>query len=280
MSTAVENADLAAYLAYLRAHGAQFDVSPALRRDRDHTERTLAPCKDKWADIDWDGLPHIRERRDPAAGFVADHATEMIARCYTNPAVFEPGCRVWDVGCGTGVLGVLALVMGAKEALGTDISLDALELADATAGAAGVAFPMYVGSVLDAVPVECAADLVTANLPHKPCPQDRMLQVSQNGGPEGDEPHALLAAQASERLSPGARVLFFLHSLPHPRLLGHYQASFDLTLLAWKYRFLGDGEYGALEEVFAKRCSEGRSFIVERDGRRALIACAWMARRK
>jgi len=273
------NADLAAYLDYLRSNGAVFEVSPTLRHDPDHTG-SLAPQPDKWADVSWEGLPTIRERRDPAAGFVADHATQMVARCFLHDEVFTPGCRVWDVGCGTGVLGVLALQMGASEALGTDISLDALELAHATADAAGVTFPVFVGSVLDAVPADRGADLVTSNLPHKPCPPDRVLQVSQNGGPEGDEPHTLLAAQAAERLQRGARVVFFLHSLPHPRLLGHYQPNFDLTLLAWKYRYLMDGEYGALEDAFVERCREGRSFIAENDGRRALIACAWMARRK
>ncbi len=165
-------------------------------------------------------------------------------------------------------------------ALGTDIALDALELAHATADAANVEFPVFVGSVLDAVPADRTADLITANLPHKPCPRDRVLQVSQNGGPQGDKHHALLAAQAAERLAPGARVVFFMHSLPHPRLLGHYAEAFDLTLLAWKYRFLAAGEYGALEDHFVERCRMGDSFMYERDGKRALIGCAWMARRK
>ncbi len=273
------NDDLAAYLEYLRANDVTFDVSPDLRRDPDHTG-SLAPQTDKWMDVAWEGLPVVRERRDPAAGFVADHATEMIAKCFLNEDVFEKGCRVWDIGCGTGVLGVLALKMGASQALGTDISLDALDLAKATADEAGVDFPLYAGSVLDAVPVGREGDLITSNLPHKPCPPDRVLQVSQHGGVEGDEAHALLAAQAAERLRPGARVVFFLHSLPHPRLLHHYRSEFDLTLLAWKYRYMAPSEYGALHQTFLERCGEGRSFMVDHEGRSALIACAWMARRK
>ena len=107
-----------------------------------------------------------------------------------------------------------------------------------------------------------------------------VLPATQDGGAEGDAVHCAFAAQAEARLAEGSRVFFFLHSLPHPRVLQCYQEPYELTLLAWKRRFLGGDEYGALQDHFVDRARVGTSFLIERDGERQALAGIWRAQRK
>ena len=130
------------------------------------------------------------------------------------------------------------------------------------------------------LPADARFDVMVANLPHKPCPGGFALPASQRGDADGVEPHVSFVPQAVAHLAEEGRVLFFLHSLPHPRLLAAYAPSFDLTLLAWKRRFLQPGEYGPLMDTFARRTIEGRSLVLAEDGRRFLFAGAWLARRR
>jgi len=122
--------------------------------------------------------------------------------------------------------------------------------------------------------------VIVANLPHKPVPEGAYLTPSQNGGPEGDSVHGAFVPQSLQYLAPGGRVYFFMHSLPHPRLLKLYQQHFDLRLLAWRRRFLQPGEYGELQETFMERSRTGGSFVGEADGRRYLVAGIWEATRR
>ncbi|HEY6609950.1 MAG TPA: 50S ribosomal protein L11 methyltransferase [Pseudomonas sp.] len=73
------------------------------------------------------------------------------------------GCRVLDFGCGSGILGIAALLLGAESALGTDIDPQALEASLDNAGRNGLpadAFPVYLPTDLPSQPV----DVVVANI--------------------------------------------------------------------------------------------------------------------
>lgn len=73
------------------------------------------------------------------------------------------GCRVLDFGCGSGILGIAALLLGAGSALGTDIDPQALEASRDNAGRNGLpaeAFPVYLPEHLPQQPV----DVVVANI--------------------------------------------------------------------------------------------------------------------
>lgn len=73
------------------------------------------------------------------------------------------GCRVLDFGCGSGILGIAALLLGAASALGTDIDPQALEASRDNAARNGLpatAFPVYLPEHL---PQE-AVDVVVANI--------------------------------------------------------------------------------------------------------------------
>jgi SAM-dependent methyltransferase len=269
-------AELERYFDWLRGHGVRFEVADNLVRDPDKdgprvhgdlTRRTL----------EMPGLPDLVEHRDPEAGIASDHATHSVAWAMLR----EPhGIAVWDIGCGTGVLAVVAALAGAESVLATDVDPRVLDHARATAEEAGVQVQLLAGSLLEPVPEAESADLVVANLPHKPVPKKFDLLIAQHGGPDGAAVQCAFASQAAPRLGQGARVLFFLHSLPDPRLFQCYMEHFDLTAVSWKRRYLLKGEYGPLQDYFMERARKGESFVVEEGGRRFLLACVWKAVRR
>ena len=240
-----------------------------------HSPRAT-PEQDRRAEIRPVGLPGIPpfvEHRDPASGLGSNHATLSVAR--TILGLLRPGDRFWDIGCGTGVLAVAAGLSGARSLVGADVDEHALALARRTGADANIAVDWCHGSLLEAVPDRFEADLVAANLPHKPCP-DGALPLSQSGGPDGTRLHSEFAIQAEARLQPGASVCFCLHSLPHPQLLLQYHEAFDLTLHAWKRRFVGEGEFPDLWDGWAERIHAGTSYFA--DGH--LIVGVWVAKRR
>ena len=269
---------LARYLDWLDGHGVRFDVGARLIHGADH-DGPLLEGDEPFRPLELPGLPPFVEHRDPAAGIGADHATLFLLRVLLEAGHVGRGDRFWDVGCGTGVVAVAAGLAGARGIIATDVDPRALVLARRTAAEADVAVTFKEGSLLSPVPDGQRADVVTANLPHKPAP-DGALPVAQAGGPEGDAVLGAFAGEAARRLDPGARVFFFLHSLPHPRLLEAFAPAFDLAILGWKRRYLRPGEYGPLQDAFLERARLGTSFIAEESGRRILVGGVWRATRR
>ena len=73
------------------------------------------------------------------------------------------GCTVLDFGCGSGILAIAALLLGAPQALGTDIDPQALEASRDNADRNGIdpaRFPVYLPADLPPQP----ADVVVANI--------------------------------------------------------------------------------------------------------------------
>ncbi len=270
------NPDLARYLDWLRGHGIRFDVAKDLVRDDDH-DGPLALGDEGMRPVELPGIAPFVEHRDPAAGLAADHATFSLARALLPR--LELGARFWDIGCGTGVLAVAAGLKGASAIVATDVDERAIALARRTAADSNISIRFCHGVLVEAVPANLGADLVAANLPHKPCPPGGNLPLSQRAGEDGADVHAVFAAQAAARLAPQALVCFWLHSLPDPRLLKAY-AAFDLSLASWKRRFLQPGEYKDVLPYFLDRARRGASYIAEASGRRFLVGGVWLARRR
>ncbi|MDH4874601.1 50S ribosomal protein L11 methyltransferase [Pseudomonas sp. BN515] len=73
------------------------------------------------------------------------------------------GCEVLDFGCGSGILAIAALLLGARQAVGTDIDPQALEASRDNASRNGIdpaRFPVYLPADLPAKP----AEVVVANI--------------------------------------------------------------------------------------------------------------------
>ena len=73
------------------------------------------------------------------------------------------GCNVIDFGCGSGILAIAALLLGAPQAIGTDIDPQALEASRDNAGRNGIdpaRFPVYLPADMPQQP----AEVVVANI--------------------------------------------------------------------------------------------------------------------
>lgn len=100
---------------------------------------------------------------EPGATFgMGDHPTTILSLRAARRLV-RPGCSVLDVGCGSGVLGIAACVLGAGHAVGVDIAPAAVPVTRANAEANGVADRVEV-STDDLADVEGSFDLVLANI--------------------------------------------------------------------------------------------------------------------
>ncbi len=100
---------------------------------------------------------------NPGTSFGTGHH-ETTLMCAKNLADLElSNCTVLDYGCGSGVLAITALVLGAKFAWGVDIDPDALIDSQANAARNGVE-QRYQCVLPGELPSKLQADVVVANL--------------------------------------------------------------------------------------------------------------------
>jgi len=270
---------LQAYLDYLDGHAVPFRLSPTLEREEDHDAARLEPAPSPILHREY-GEPPIVEHHDPANGLGSDHASHSVARMLVAFRHDLNGKALLELGCGTGLLAVLGARLGAR-VVGTDVDPRTLELARANAAANGVQVDLRAGSLCEPLGVVDRFDWCVANLPHKPAPTRDDLPLSQHGGPDGDRVFSQALDCLPGRQPPGGRLLFFLHSLPDPRLLARiHSRGYALELCRWKLRWLQDGEYGALHEEFRRRHAARRSFLWRDGEREALVCGVWLGRRE
>ena len=104
----------------------------------------------------------VNLRLDPGLAFgTGTHPTTALCLEWLDAAGDDLGRRVIDYGCGSGVLGVAALLLGAEQVVGVDIDEQAWQATRANAETNGVGDGLRVGP-----PEIChsAADLVLANI--------------------------------------------------------------------------------------------------------------------
>ena len=99
---------------------------------------------------------------DPGASFgLGDHPTTRLCAAALGRLV-RPGDQVLDMGCGSGVLSIVACRLGARRAIAVDIAPDAVLAAERNAALNEVAdrVEVHLGSAVPAV----IADVVVANI--------------------------------------------------------------------------------------------------------------------
>lgn len=93
----------------------------------------------------------VEIRMDPGMAFgTGTHPTTQLCLEYVEELV-SPGCAVIDVGCGSGILSVAALKLGAEHALAVDIDADSIRVSieNATINSVSERFEVGLGSLAE-----------------------------------------------------------------------------------------------------------------------------------
>jgi methylase of polypeptide subunit release factors len=130
----------------------------------------------------------------------------------------EQGSTVIDVGCGSGVLSIIAAKLGARMVFGVDAAEGTVEVATANAEAQGVGdrTTFHQGNIFDPLPESVEADLVIGDISGIP---DTLATASGwfpsglAGGPTGAELPIRMLEEAKRFLRKGGRLLLPTGSL-------------------------------------------------------------------
>lgn len=141
--------------------------------DRDwvrHTQSQFEPLRISarlWIVPSWHAPPDptaINLALDPGLAFgTGSHPTTRLCLRWLEQRIFA-GAQVLDYGCGSGILAIAAMKLGAGEAVGVDLDPAAIATARENSARNGVA----VRWVDTEAPLECRADLVMANIVANP----------------------------------------------------------------------------------------------------------------
>ncbi|KOP52368.1 MULTISPECIES: 50S ribosomal protein L11 methyltransferase [Pseudomonas syringae group] len=119
-----------------------------------------------WIVPSWHAAPQpdaVNLLLDPGLAFgTGTHPTTALCLEWLDGQDLQ-GCHVLDFGCGSGILAIAALLLGAEQAVGTDIDVQALEASRDNAGRNNIAaerFPLYLPE--DLPPQQ--ADVLVANI--------------------------------------------------------------------------------------------------------------------
>ncbi len=119
-----------------------------------------------WIVPSWHAAPEpdaVNLLLDPGLAFgTGTHPTTALCLEWLDGQDLE-GCNLLDFGCGSGILAIAALLLGAKQAVGTDIDYQAIEASRDNAERNGIdagRLPLYLPEQL---PAE-QADVVVANI--------------------------------------------------------------------------------------------------------------------
>ncbi|MCD6367858.1 MAG: 50S ribosomal protein L11 methyltransferase, partial [Candidatus Aenigmarchaeota archaeon] len=99
--------------------------------------------------------PHLEQYSTPSSA-----AATLLWKAYMDGEIFEK--VVYDLGCGTGILSIGAMLLGARKVVGVDLDADALRIARKNALRLGVNVSFVREDVKD---LEARADVVVQNPP-------------------------------------------------------------------------------------------------------------------
>jgi ribosomal protein L11 methyltransferase len=186
----IDEQDLSRHLTLIAGSEAAFQIEPIEDQDWERSWmdnfHPMRFGKRLWIVPSWHEAPEpeaVNLLLDPGLAFgTGTHPTTALCLEWLDGQLLE-GCQVIDFGCGSGILAIAALLLGAECATGTDIDVQALEASRDNAGRNGIdpaRFPVYLPEAMPQVP----ADVVMANILAGPlvslAPQLSRL-VKQNG---------------------------------------------------------------------------------------------------
>lgn len=135
--------------------------------------------------------------------FTPTHTTVMMA----DALEISPGDVVIDMGCGSGVLGIVAVRLGADRVIGCDVSAAAVEASGENARRLGLSdrTEFHRGHLFEPVPGGVEADVVIGDVSGVP---DAVADIMPwtSGGPTGAELPIAMLETLDARLRPGGRL--------------------------------------------------------------------------
>ncbi|MBF6624802.1 MAG: 50S ribosomal protein L11 methyltransferase [Pseudomonas stutzeri] len=170
-----------------------------------------------WIVPSWHAAPEpdaVNLLLDPGLAFgTGTHPTTALCLEWLDAQQLQ-GLQVLDFGCGSGILAIASLLLGAGQAIGTDIDIQAIEASRDNAGRNGIdpaRFPLYLPEQLP----NGQADVVVANILAGPLVE--------------------LAEQIGERVKPGGLLaLSGILAEQAEEVRAAYAAQFDLDPTAEK----------------------------------------------
>ena len=156
----------------LRQDDSHFAITSEYLEDRDwvrEVQQNFKPLQisDRlWIIAPWHQIEARKARQvtiNPGMSFgTGQHATTRMCLEFLSELELE-GCDVIDYGCGSGILAISALVLGAEFAWGVDTDPDAVVESTVNAQRNGVQ-DRYMALVPDKISTDVIADIVVANL--------------------------------------------------------------------------------------------------------------------
>lgn len=136
----------------------------------------------------------------------------------------RPGERVVELGCGSGLLSIVAAKLGARQVVAVDLDERACRATAENARRNGVALDVRRGSFLEPLRAECF-DLALFNPPQTPGP---FAFGPKWGGEDGALHFRAVLPRIGPHLRPGGRVLLLVLGLVDERALAPLVAAFDV----------------------------------------------------
>lgn len=169
---------------------------------------------DTYRRFEWKG------RLGPAEVLLSEHtfSPSTISRLLADAMEIREGETVIDMGCGSGILAIIAAKLGAGRVYGVDLAEDTAEVASLNAERLGVAdvTTFYTGNLFEPLPDDVQADLIIGDVSGIPDPVARVsgwFPSGRGGGPRGCELPIRMLQEAPAWLRPGGRLLLPTGSL-------------------------------------------------------------------
>lgn len=124
------------------------------------------------------------------------------------------GKSVLDLGSGTGLLGIAAAKLGARQVVATDLSPEAVECTRRNASRNSATIEVRQGHLFEPVS-DRKFDLIVTRLPQLPAPPG--ATGPRFAGPDGLANLEAVLTQGLGRLEEGGQVLTLVHSLAHTK---------------------------------------------------------------
>lgn len=123
----------------------------------------------------------------------------------------SPGDAVIDIGCGSGILSIIAAKLGAGRVIGVDSAPDVVAVATRNAERHGVGdvVTFLRGDLFDPLPADVEADVIigdVSGIPDAIAEESGWFPSRAGGGPRGSELPIRMLRAARERLRAGGRL--------------------------------------------------------------------------